>query len=90
MTRPSEQVLEELENAYANAKSYADAFNDAAKAQAEKHDIDPTVLKQYIRARYQDKLEEFRKRQEDAEQLTLGFGLPPGTSVSFEGEEDAA
>ncbi len=67
-------VINELERCYQAAKDYSDAFNDAAKTQAELHELDPQALKKFIRARVNDKLDKLEAEQESLEQLTVAFG----------------
>ena len=69
----NDKTLNELELAYENAKMQAQAFNDAVKAQAEKHNLDPQALGRFVRARVNDKLEKLGKEQDTTEQLVLKF-----------------
>lgn len=61
----------ELERAYTIAKDHTGAFNDAIKAQAEKHQLDPQGLGRYIRAKVNDKLAKLEAERDTIEQLTL-------------------
>ncbi len=63
--RVPQRVIDELCNAYRIAANYAAAFNDANKAQAEKHQIEPKALRKYIAALESDKTDEARKEADD-------------------------
>lgn len=70
----SNKTLAELERAYTQQKDASEAFRDAVKAQAEKHNLDPRALGRFVRARVNDKLEKLQAEQDTLEQLTLGLG----------------
>lgn len=70
----SNKTLAELERAYTQQKDASEAFRDAVKAQAEKHNLDPQALGRFVRARVNDKLEKLQAEQDTLEQLTLGLG----------------
>lgn len=61
----SNKTLAELERAYTQQKDASEAFRDAVKAQAEKHNLDPQAL---------GRLEKLQAEQDTLEQLTLGLG----------------
>ena len=67
------KTLDELEHAYQRAKDLNTAFNDALKAQAEKHDIDQQALGKFVRARVNDKMQKFQAEQDTMEQLSMTF-----------------
>ena len=71
--KPDDKTIAELENSYSTSKSYADAWNEAAAAVAEKHQIDPQGLKRYIRAKVSDKLAKLQAEIDTVEQLTLAL-----------------
>lgn len=69
----SQAVMRELERAGQEAKGYAEAYSEAVKAQAEKHGLEPAVLKKFINARITDKVGKFRREVEQGDQLLLSF-----------------
>ena len=64
-----ERVIDELRHARRVAKDYAQAYADAAKAQAEKHHIQPAALKKFIAALEEDTIEQALKEAADLEKL---------------------
>ena len=67
------KTLHELEHACGRAKDMTSAFNEAVKAQAEKHGMDPQALGKFVRARVNDKMQKFEAEQDTMEQLALTF-----------------
>lgn len=63
------RVIEELRTAHRVASDYALAFNDACKAQAEKHKVAPKALRRYIAALEADKLKDAEKEADDLARL---------------------
>lgn len=63
--------LHELETAWTLKREAADAFTQIVEAVAGKAECEPSVLKAYISARMQDKVDVQAKR---ADQLNLLFG----------------
>ncbi len=70
------RVVDELRSAYRVAADYAGAFNDALKAQAEKHAIAPKALRRYIAALESDSLDDARKELDDLSRLIEEAGAP--------------
>jgi hypothetical protein len=64
-----ERVILELMQARKTAVSYAGAYADAAKQQAEKYKVNPAALKRYIAALVDDKVEKLRVEAEHVERL---------------------
>lgn len=67
------KTLDELEHACQRAKDMTAAFNEAIKAQAQKHGMDPQALGKFVRARVNDKMQKFEAEQDTMEQLALTF-----------------
>lgn len=63
--------LNELELQCERVVAMQDAYSEALKAVAEKHDMDTTGLRQHITAKVRDKLEALEKRQDTLAQLKL-------------------
>lgn len=71
-TTPGEvpqRVIDELCEAKRTAQDYAQAFNDAAKAQAEKYKVNAAALKRYVGAIVGDKIETLEVENEHLERL---------------------
>lgn len=62
-------VVDELCRTKTIANDYAQAFGDAVKAQAEKHQVKPGALRRYISALVGDKIEEAEAEAEDLTRL---------------------
>lgn len=70
-----EKSIGELSDLFAIKQTSAQAYTDAVKRVSQKSGIDPQVIKTYIAAIMNDKLEELHER---AEQLSLVFEEGPG------------
>lgn len=66
----TQEVIEELENAYRRKVDLSEAFSDACEHQAKQAGIHPSVLKAWIKARVEDKEAEHKSK---AEQLQMLF-----------------
>lgn len=64
-----QRVIDELRGACGTASDYALAFNDAVKAQAEKHKVAPKALRRFIVALEGDKVKAAEKEAEDLQSL---------------------
>ena len=64
-----QRVIDELIQSRRIAKDYAQAFSDAAKAQAQKYGIKPQALKRFIAALDDDSTAELREELDDLEGL---------------------
>lgn len=63
------RVIDELRRCYREAKDYTGALNDAIKAQAEKHKVEPGALRKYVAALESDDIEDTRKEIDDLRRL---------------------
>lgn len=64
-----QRVIDALCDARTTAKDYAEAYNGAIVAQAEKYKIQPGALKRFINAKEADALEKLDKETDDLERL---------------------
>lgn len=64
-----QRVIDELCESKRIAQDYAQAFSDAAKAQAEKYKVNAAALKRYVNAIVGDKVETLEVENEHLERL---------------------
>ena len=64
-----ERVIDELCAARTTAKDYAEAYNGAVTAQAERYKLKPGALKRFIAAKEADKMADLNAEMSDLEKL---------------------
>jgi len=73
----NDREMKELEILCGDAKLAAEAFRDAVRQTAEKHQLSAPGLSRYVRAKVADRLAKLHAETATLEQMSIQFDAPP-------------